>query len=435
MSPELIGMLGIALLLVLIILNVSVGLSLLIVGFLGISLINSLDVALAQLGTAAFETANDYSLSVIPLFILMGMFMSNTGLGHDLFNAVDKWIGHLRGGLAIATVGASSIFAAISGSTNATTATLARIAIPEMDKYNYKSTLSTSSVAAGGTLGILIPPSVILIIYGALTQEPIGPLLIAGLIPGILLALIFMVTINIQIRLKPDIAPRSQEVVSLKEKLSSLKSVWAFLVIFALSIGGIYFGIFTPTEAGAIGAMGSFLVTLVTRRLTWKRLVDSLDDTLRLSVMIFLILIGAAVFGRLLALSRIPMEMTAYVGSMDVSPFVVLGLILLVYFILGMFMEGIAIMVLTLPIVYPLIEQLGFDGLWFGVIIVMVLNIGVLTPPLGLSIYIISGVVKDVPIERIFKGVVPIILVMVAFTILLIIFPEIVTYLPNLSQT
>ncbi|WP_017727560.1 TRAP transporter large permease [Halalkalibacterium ligniniphilum] len=434
MSPELIGVLGIVLLLVLMLLNVSVGLSLFLVGFLGVSLLTDWSVGLAQLGTAAFGTANNYSLSVIPLFILMGMFMSNTGLGQDLFNAVDKWIGHLRGGLAIATIGASSIFAAISGSTNATTATLARIAIPEMDKYNYKYSLSTASVAAGGTLGILIPPSVILILYGALTQEPIGPLLIGGLIPGILLALVFMLTINLQVRLNPSIAPRSQEVSSMSDRMKSLQSVWPFLVIFIASIGGIYFGVFTPTEAGGIGAMGAFLLTLFTRKLTWAKLLSSLDDTIRLSVMIFLILIGASIFGRFLALSQIPMRLTSAVGSLDVSPYLILAMILLVYLILGMFLEGIAIMVLTLPIVYPLIVQLGFDGLWFGIIIVMVLNIGVLTPPLGLSVFIISGVIKHVPIEKIFRAVMPMVLVMIGFTVVLVIFPGIVTYLPSLIQ-
>ncbi|MGJ9385037.1 TRAP transporter large permease [Salipaludibacillus sp. CF4.18] len=434
MNPELIGILGIILLLLLIMLNVSVGLSLFLVGFIGVSLLTDWNVGLAQLATASFGMANSYSLSVIPLFILMGMFMSNTGLGQDMFKAVDKWIGHLRGGLAIATIGASSIFAAISGSTNATTATMARIAIPEMDKYKYQSSLSTASVAAGGTLGILIPPSVILILYGALTSEPIGPLLIAGIVPGLLLALVFMVTINIQVRLKPEIAPRSQETSSYKEKMLSLGTIWPFILIFMVSIGGIYFGVFTPTEAGGIGAMGAFIVTIITRRLTWSKFLLSLDDTIRLSVMLFLILIGATIFGRFLALSQIPMELTAYVGSLDVSPFIILAMILLVYLVLGMFMEGIAIMVLTLPIVYPIVTQLGFDGIWFGIIMVMVLNIGVLTPPLGLSIYIISGVVKDVPIDKIFRGVTPMVIVMVFFTILLVVFPEIVLYLPSLTE-
>ncbi|WP_102348991.1 TRAP transporter large permease [Bacillus sp. Marseille-P3661] len=434
MSPEMIGALGVVVLLILILLRVSVGLSLFLVGFVGVSLLNGWDVGLAQLGPSAFGTANSYSLSVIPLFILMGMFMSNTGLGSDLFNAVDKWIGHFRGGLAIATIGASSIFAAISGSSNATTATLAKIAIPEMNKYNYKTTFSTAAVAAGGTLGVLIPPSVILILYGALTSEPIGPLLIGGLVPGILMTLVFIIMINIQVRMNPSIAPRQQEPAVMGEKVKSLSSVWPFLLIFIISIGGIYLGIFTPSEAGGIGAMGAFIITLVSKRLSWAKLLDSLDETIRLSVMLFLILIGASLFGRFLALSQIPMTMTEKVTSLDVSPYIILAMILIVYLILGMFLEGIAIMVLTLPIVYPIITQIGFDGLWFGIIMVMVINIGVLTPPLGLSVYIISGVVKDVPIEKIFKGVVPAVIAMAVFTVILIIFPEIVTFLPNLTN-
>ncbi|MEQ2525937.1 TRAP transporter large permease [Robertmurraya yapensis] len=434
MSPELIGVIGIVLLLVLILLRVSVGLSLFLVGFLGVAWLSDWNVGLSQLGTSAFGTAKNYSLSVIPLFILMGMFMSNTGLGKDLFQAVDKWIGHFRGGLAIATIGAASIFAAISGSSNATTATLAKITIPEMKEYNYKTTFSTAAVAAGGTLGILIPPSVILILYGALTNEPIGPLLIGGLIPGVIMTILFMLMINIQVRLNPSIAPRKKESTPFKEKMSSLRGVWPFLVIFFISIGGIYFGVFTPSEAGGIGAVGAFLLTLFTKRLNWTKLYSSLDESIRLTVMLFLILIGASLFGKFLALSQIPMYLTSTVGSLDVSPYLIMAMILVVYFILGMFMEGIAIMVLTLPIVYPLITQLGFDGLWFGIIMVMVLNIGVLTPPLGLSIYIISGVVRDVPIEKIFKGVIPAIVTMIIFTIILVIFPEIVTFLPNMIQ-
>lgn len=435
MSPEMIGLLGILLLFILIMLNVSVGLSLLLVGFLGVAFISSWDVALAQLATASFNTTNSYNLSVIPLFILMGMFLSTSGLGKELFDAVDRWIGHFRGGLAMATIGASAIFAAISGSTNATTATMARITVPEMDKYNYSRSLSTSAVAAGGTLGILIPPSVILIVYGSLTQEPIGPLLIAGILPGVLMTLLFMLMVYIQVRINPDLAPRSEKPYPWSERLQSLKTIWPFILIFALSIGGIYFGFFTPTEAGAVGAAGAFLVTLFTGKMSWRKLVDSLDETIRLSVMIFLILIGATIFGRFLALSRLPAWLTSAVTSLDVSPFIIIGLILVVYLILGTFMEGIAIMVLTLPITYPLIGQLGYDGIWFGIIIVMVLNIGALTPPLGISVYIISGVVKDFPIQKIFRAVVPAILVMLLFTIILVIFPEIVTYLPNISAS
>ncbi|WP_068676447.1 TRAP transporter large permease [Oceanobacillus sp. Castelsardo] len=433
MSPEIIGILGIILLLVLIFLRVSVGLSLFLIGFLGVSWITDGTVGLAQLSMAAFGTSNDYGLSVIPLFILMGMFLSYSGLGNDLFSAVHKWFGKVRGGLAIATIGASSIFGAISGSSNATTATIARVSIPEMKKYNYKTTFSTAAVAAGGTLGALIPPSVLLIIYGALTNVPIGPLLIGGFVPGIILTLLFIFLIQLQVKLNPSNAPAKVETISFGDKVASLKSIWPFLLIFLISIGGIYLGVFTPSEAGGIGAFLAFIVTIIMKRLDFKGMLESLDESLRLSVMIFLIFIGANLFGSFLALSRIPEHLTNAVVSMDVSPYIILGLILLVYLFLGMFLEGIAIMTLTLPIVFPIITSLGFDGLWFGIIMVLMINIGVLTPPLGLSVYIISGVVKEVPIEQIFKGVLPAIAVMVIFLIILIIFPGIVTFLPSLT--
>ncbi|MGY4691425.1 TRAP transporter large permease [Salibacterium sp. K-3] len=435
MAPEMIGILGLLLLLVLIFLQFPVGLALFVVGFLGLVQLSGWHVAVSQLSTSTFSTVNDYSLSVIPLFVLMGMFMTNTGLGRDLFEAVDKWMGHLRGGLAMAAIGASSIFAAISGSTNATTATLGRVAIPEMDKYHYNSSFSASAVAAGGTLGILIPPSVILILYGALTSEPIGPLLIAGLVPGIALALLFMLTLNVQVRLNPDKAPRKEEKVPFKTKVNSLNKIWPFLVIFVISIGGIYFGVFTPTEAGSVGAAATFLLTLLTGKLNFTKLRASLDEAIRLSVMIFIILIGATLFGRFLALSKIPMQLASNVASLELNDYIILSLILIVYILLGMFMEGIAIMVLTLPVVYPIVTQLGFDGVWFGVIIVMALNIGLLTPPLGLSVYIISGILKDTPIERIFKGVMPMVITMLIFMVLLVIFPDIVTFFPNLMNS
>lgn len=264
MSPEIIGVLGIIILLILFMIRVPVSISLIIVGTLGLVFIRGWDSALVQLGTTPFSTASSYSLSVIPLFILMGMILSFSGFGKDLYTAVDSWIGHVKGGLAITTIGTSALFSAISGSVNATTATMARIALPEMKKYRYNDALSTSCVAAGGTLGILIPPSVILVLYGILTMEPIGKLLIAGLVPGILQMLLFMLVIYLMVLRKPSLAPVTAK-KPLKVKMKSLNSVWPFVFLFALSIGGIYFGYFTPTEAGGIGAFGAFLLALLTK--------------------------------------------------------------------------------------------------------------------------------------------------------------------------
>ena len=433
MSPEMIGIIGIIGLLVLFILRIPVSVSLIIVGTVGLGWIRDWDSALVQLGTTPFSTASSYSLSVIPLFILMGMFLSYSGFGNDLYRAVDAWIGHIKGGLAITTIGTSAMFSAISGSVNATTATMAKIALPEMKKYRYDDGLSTSCVAAGGTLGILIPPSVILVLYGILTMEPIGKLLIAGLVPGLLQMLLFMIVIYFMVPRNPSLAPVTEK-KTFKEKIVSLNSIWPFLFLFALSVGGIYFGFFTPTEAGGIGAFGAFLLAVVTRRLSWKDFLNSLNETTRLTAMIFFILIGADIFSKFLALSKIPVVITKFVSELALPSTIILICILIVYFFLGMFLEGIAIYVLTLPVVYPLITMLGYDGIWFGVVMIFVMNMGLLTPPLGLSVYIISGIVKDVPIQRIFKGVTPMLLTIILCLALIVIFPEIVTFLPDLMR-
>ncbi len=430
-----IGVLGIVLLLVLFILKVPVGIALLVVGLVGTGIIRGWDIALLQLGRTPFDTAFSYSLSVIPLFILMGMVLSYCGLGKDLYRAVDSWVGHMRGGLAMATIGTASIFSAISGSVNATTATVAKITLPEMSKYNYKPSLSTACVAAGGTLGILIPPSVILILYGILTRENIGSLLIAGIIPGILQIILFLITIQILIRRDPSLAPVRANVAPLSERLSSLKGVWPIAALFVISVGGIYAGIFTPTEAAGVGAAGAFLFALITRRLNFKTLKASMDDSVRLTAMIFLILMGANLFSQFLTISRIPVQVTNYVSSLDLNPYIILFLILIVLFILGLFIEGLSIFVLTLSILHPMVTALGFDGIWFGVIMVMVVNIGLLTPPLGVSIFVIKGVARDIPIQTIFRGVTPMVIAMVICTAILIAFPQLVTFLPDLMRS
>jgi len=433
MSPELVGIIGTLLLLVLFAFRMSVGLSMLLVGFLGYSYLVSTQAGLSKLGVDPFATASFYSLSVIPLFVLMGMFLSYGGLGRDLYRAVDTWMGHLRGGLAMATIGACAAFSAVSGSTTATAATMATVALPEMKRYNYKDSLATACVAAGGTLGILIPPSVILILYGILTEERIGQLLIAGILPGILQAALFMVTIYLQVRLNPSLAPLRPE-AAFKDKLTSLTKVWPVLIIFVLAMGGIYFGVFTPTEAGAVGAFGAFIISLATGRFSRSTLVGSLDQAARTTAMIFLIVIGATVFGHFLAVTKIPFGLSDFIAGLGVSRYIVMALILFLLFVLGTFMEGIAILVLSMPILYPLVMDLGFSGIWFGVIMVVMLNIGLVTPPVGINVYITGGVAKDVPLETIFRGVIPLWLAMIVCAILLVAFPQIATFLPSLMQ-
>ncbi|MEZ2458368.1 TRAP transporter large permease [Salinicoccus roseus] len=434
MTPELIGIIGILAILILFFAKVPVAIALIIVSLLGTTAIRGFEVAFAQLGRTPFDTSSNYSLSVIPLFILMGMVLSNTGIGRDLYRMVDSFVGHLKGGLATATIGTAAIFSSISGSLNATTATVAKIALPEMDKYHYKSSLSTASVAAGGTLGILIPPSVILILYGILTREPIGALLIAGIIPGILQILLFMITIYVLVRSDSDLAPQREGRADTSERLHTLKNIWPFLGLFLVTIGGIYLGVFTPTEAAGIGAFGALFFAVISRKFNWKMLGGSLEETIRLTAFIFLLVIGANLFGQFLAISRIPVMLTSYIGGLEMNPYIILGVILLVLLILGCFVESLALIVITLPILYPIITELGFNGIWFGVIMIMVINIGALTPPLGISVYVIKGVAKDVPLQTIFKGIAPMIIAMVICVIILIIFPELVTVLPDMMK-
>ena len=431
MSPELIGLIGIGILLVLFALRMLVGVSMLMVGFLGYCYLASPKAGLTKLGIDPFVTASNYSLSVVPLFILMGMILSYGGLGRDLYRAVDTWLGHLRGGMAMATIGACAGFAAVSGSTTATAATMATVALPEMKRYGYKDSLATACVAAGGTLGILIPPSIILILYGIITLEPIGKLLIAGILPGILQTILFMGTVYIQVRRNPDIAPLRTEAV-FSEKLTSLKKVCPVLAIFILAVGGIYLGVFTPTEAGAVGAFGAFIFSLAAGHLNKESLVGALDQAARTTAMIFLIVIGATVFGQFLAVTKIPFELSAFVAGLGISRYLIMAIILFLFIVLGCFMEGIAILVLTMPIIHPLIIDLGFDGVWFGVVIIIMLNIGLVTPPVGLNVYITGGVAKDVPLQTIFRGVIPLWLAMIMCAALLVTFPQIATFLPNL---
>lgn len=431
MSPELVGVIGIAVLLVLFALRMSVGLSMLIVGFLGFAYLVTTQAGLAILGVTPYLTASAYALSVVPLFILMGTFLFYGGLGRDLYQAMDAWVRHLRGGMAMATIGGCAAFACVSGSTTATAATMAAVALPEMKRYGYKDSLATACVAAGGTLGILIPPSSILIIYGVLTFESIGRLLIAGILPGILLTTLFIGAIYLQVRRNPDLAPLRPG-VAFRDKLLSVKKVWPVLVIFLVVMGGIYFGVFTPTEGGGVGAFGAFTVSLVMRRLNWGSLIGALDQAARTTAMIFLILIGATVFGRFLAVTGIPFELSAFVAGLGVSRYIVLAMILILLTVFGCFMPGMAMLVLTVPILHPVIIDMGFCGVWFGVIMVLVLNIGLVTPPVGLNVYITGGVAKDVPLETIFRGVIPFWLAMIVCVALLVAFPQIATFLPGL---
>lgn len=428
MSPEIAGLLGILLLLILFAIRMQVGLSMLIVGFLGFAYLSNTSSGLTLLGMVPYATASAYSLSVIPLFILMGMFLSYGGLGKDIFEAANTWVRHVKGGMAMATIAAIAVWSAISGSATATAASIGSVVLPEMKRRGYNDALATACVAAGGTMDILIPPSSVLVLYGILTEESIGKLLIAGILPGLLLAVLFAGVIFFWVKRDPKAAP-IEPAAPFGEKVRSLKPIWAVVVIFTLVMGGIYRGFFTPTEAAAVGAFISLIVSLVSKRFSRRAMLEAADSGARTTAMLFVILIGAIVFSRFLALTRIPFELSSYIASLNVSRYVIISIIMVVLIILGCFIEGISLMVLTVPILYPLIIKMGFDGVWFGVFLVTLLNIGMCTPPVGINVYVTAGVAKDVPLMTIFRGVTPFWLAMVVAAILLVAFPQIALWL------
>jgi tripartite ATP-independent transporter DctM subunit len=381
------------------------------------------------MGMEPFKIGAAYSLTVIPLFILMGQFANHSKMGFEIYQTVYRWIGFLPGGLSMATIGACGGFAAISGSSLAAAATMGMVALPEMKRFKYDNALATGCVAAGGTLGILIPPSTVMIIYGILTEQPIATLFIAGILPGLLLTGLFILTIYVVTRIKPSLGPPGPR-FSMKERIYSLKDTWSIFSLFVLVIGGLYTGWFTPTEAAGVGAFGAFAITIIKKRLTWDNLKISLAQTVRTTAMVFLILIGAHVFGYFLTISQIPDQLSILATEWGLSKYAILALIIFAYIIMGCFMEGLALMVLTIPIVYPLVLELGFDPIWFGVIITLVMEMSLITPPVGINVFIISGISKDVPMYVIFRGIIPFWCAMLVCVILLILFPQIATWLP-----
>jgi len=430
-SPTLTGLVGIAALFILIFLRIPVGFVMAAVGFLGFGYIVSFDASMNMIAKDLFSVFGSYSLTVIPLFVLMGQLAYHSGISKRLFNAAYKFIGHWPGGLAIATVGACAAFAAICGSTNATAATMGAATLPEMKRYNYKPELATGVVAAGGSLGILIPPSVIFIVYGILTEQSIGRLFMAGLLPGLILVLLFILAIVIWTRMRPELGPKGPK-VPLREKLASLSGLIETLLLFVLIMGGLFWGFFTPTEAGAIGAFGTLLLGLAGRNLTMKGFIASLAETTRISCMILVIVAGATIFGHFLAVSRIPFDIARGVSEIQLPRYAVMLIIIMVYLVGGCVIDSLALIMLTIPIFYPVVLFLGYDPIWFGVIIVLVTQIGVITPPVGVNVYVVSSVARDVPLEVIFKGVLPFLAALIIGTLLLIPFPQIALFLPGL---
>ncbi len=430
MTPTVIGILAIAGLFLLIFLRVPIGIALTIAGTSGYYALSGLDTTLALLGSVPFEIAYNYDLSIIALFVLMGNYAMVSGMSRDLYALARGLVGHWPGGLASATVVGCAGFAAVSGSSLASAVTMGRVALPEMKRYHYSPRLATGCVAAGGTLGILIPPSTGFIIYALLTEESIGQLFLSGVLPGILLTLLFMATIALMTRANPEIGPAASR-QSVGERLRSIgRSIWLLGIVFMV-LGGIYTGVFTPVEAAAIGAFLTFILALIRGNLSVKTMKFCAIETINTFAMVYLIVIGAFLFSPFLAITEIPKNLAGFVENLHLAPTAVLLLIVLGYIVLGTFLEGIAIMVLSIPIVYPMILNLGYDPIWFGTLLVVVLEMSLISPPLGLNVFVVKGIAPDVPMSEIFKGIIPFWAAMLVCAALLIIFPQIALFLPE----
>ncbi|WP_027364911.1 TRAP transporter large permease [Desulfotruncus alcoholivorax] len=432
MNPETIGLIGILAFFALLVLRMPIAFAMALVGFAGFSVLTSTTAAFSMVAKETYLTFSSYTLSVVAMFVWMGFLAYYSGIGSKLYIFAYKMIGHLPGGLAIATQAACAVFGAICGSNTATAATMGAIALPEMKKYKYDISLATASVAAGGVLGVLIPPSVIFIVYGMSTEQSIGELFMAGILPGILLMLLYMAVIYFLVARNPQLGPAGPK-ASWKERAASLRGgLGEVLVVFSLSIGGLFAGWFTPTEAGAVGAAGVLAIALLERRISWDGFKKSLFDTTRTTAMIMLMVAGAVIFGRFMAVSRVPFELANWAGALPFPPFVVMTVILFIYLILGCFIDALALVLLTIPIFYPVaVNILGYDPIWFGVIIVLVVAMGVITPPVGMNVYVIKGVAPEIPLEVIFKGIWPFLFALFICLAILIVFPQIATILPQ----
>lgn len=432
MSLAAIGLIGIGVLMTLIFLGVHVGFALIMVGFVGFALVGGLGPGLANMALVPFAKVNDYTFAVIPLFLLMSAFAINSGIAREAYDMVRASVGQVRGGLAMATVGACGLFAACSGSSLAGAVAMGKVAYPEMKRYNYGSNLAIGCIAAGGTLGILIPPSIGFIIIGILTELSIGKLFMAGIIPGILEIVFYSVTIYILCRFNPQLGPAAPK-TTIRHKVGSLRLSWPVLILFVLVIGGIYGGVFTPTEAGGIGAFGALVIGLIKRQLSRSSFADALMETARTTAMIIILLVGAFVFNAFLAITRIPFIASEYIAGLGLPPYIVLAIILFGYVILGMFFDIYAILILTIPIIYPTIIGLGFDPIWYGVIMVRVIEIGLITPPFGINLFGLAGTV-DVPVGTMYRGIIPFFIADLCHVALLVAVPMLCTLLPSLMM-
>ncbi|MBC7376856.1 MAG: TRAP transporter permease [Burkholderiaceae bacterium] len=430
MSTDAVAITGFVVLFILMLLRVPVGMAMGLVGVTGYSYIVGVGPALKLVGQTSMRTVTDYTFGVIPMFMLMGAIVSVSGVSRELFKAANSMIGHLRGGLGVATVLACGGFAAICGSSVATAATFSSVAYPEMRRFGYPQSFSTGVIAAGGTLGAMLPPSTVLAVYAILTQQDIGKLFMAGVIPGLLAMLMYVVTIMIIVKVRPDWLPGSQA-RPWSERVVDLKAVWAPLVLFIFVIGGLYGGFFTPTEAGGVGASGAFILGLIRRKLNRRNIREALLQATRTAAAVFTVLVGALLFGYFLTITQSPQKLTEFLTGLGVGRYGVLAMIMVMYLVLGCLMDAMAMIILTVPIIYPVIIKLGFDPIWFGIIIVMTVELGLIHPPVGMNVFVIKSVVKDVSFTTIFKGVLPFVATDILRLVILIAFPIIALWLPG----
>jgi C4-dicarboxylate transporter DctM subunit len=430
MNTDLVAILGFVALFVLMLLRVPVGMAMGLVGVGGFAYLAGGTPALKIVGHTSMRSVTDWNFAVVPLFLLMGSFATNSGMSRELFRAANAYLGHLRGGLGIATIAACGGFSAICGSSVATAATFSRVAYPEMRRYDYPQSFATGVIAAGGTLGIMIPPSTVLAVYGIITEQDIGKLFIAGVIPGILAVIMYMATITVIGHMRPGFLPAGK-LAPWSERLAATRDVWATSVLFLFVIGGIYGGLFTPTEAAGMGAAGAFIIGIVRRRLGRKEIVLSLLEATRTTAAVFTVLIGALLFGYFLTITQVPQKATEFLVGLGIGRYGVLALIMLMYLVLGTLMDALAMIILTVPIVFPVIMALGFDPIWFGILIVMVAELGLIHPPVGMNIFVIKSVVDDVKISTIFYGVLPFLITDLLRLLILIAFPILALWLPS----
>lgn len=433
MSGPLLGVAGIAILIVVMLTGMPIAFVFGALGFIGAAYIVGIDPALNMLALDVWEVFSSYTLTVIPLFILMGIIAYHAGISQRLYAAGHVLFGRVRGGLAMGTVMACAAFSACCGSSPATAATIGTVSLKEMRRYKYADAVATGCVAAAGSLGILIPPSVTLVIYGIMTENSIGKLFIAGLIPGIILTALFVITVTVIGAIRPDLVGPAADSTPLKKKIVVVtNNVGEVLLMFILILGGLFLGFFTPTEAGAAGVAGIVVISLLRKQLNWSGFRDAVETSLGNTAMIMLIIAGATIFGHFLSLTNLPTVAASWILGLDLPPHVVMLMILGIYLIGGSFMDSLALLLLTLPIFYPVSQQLGFDPLWFGVLVVISMEMALITPPVGINVYVIKGIAKDVPLITIFKGIFPFLVAEIVMALLLLLFPQIATFLPSL---